>query len=92
MRSIRDFYEFDSSTIVLCLNIFWWAKFRKTKGGIKLHTLYDVTTQIPVFIHITEASVHDVNAMDVIPYESSAYYVFGILRGSQIRFQGDEKR
>lgn len=69
-------YAFDSSTIDLCLNIFWWAKFRRTKGGIKLHTLYDVTTQIPVFIHITEASVHDVNAMDVIPYESNAYYVF----------------
>lgn len=69
-------YAFDSSTIDLCLNIFWWAKFRKKKGGIKLHTLFDVTIQIPVFVHITEASVHDVNAMDVIPYEANAYYVF----------------
>jgi transposase len=69
-------YAFDSSTIDLCLNVFWWAKFRKAKGGIKLHTLYDITTQIPAFIHITTASVNDMNAMDVIPYEREAYYVF----------------
>ncbi len=69
-------YAFDSSTIDLCLSVFWWAKFRKTKGGIKLHTLYDITTKIPVFIHITEATIHDVNAMDVIPYEIGAYYIF----------------
>lgn len=69
-------YAFDSSTIDLCLSVFWWAKFRKTKGGIKLHALYDITTKIPVFIHITEATVHDVNAMDFIPYEVGAYYIF----------------
>jgi hypothetical protein len=69
-------YAFDSSTIDLCLNVFWWAKFRKAKGGIKLHTLYDISTRIPTFIHITAATVNDVNAMDVIPYESDAYYIF----------------
>lgn len=69
-------YAFDSSTIDLCLNVFWWAKFRKAKGGIKLHTLFDITTQIPAFIHITAATVNDVNAMDHIPYESDAYYIF----------------
>lgn len=69
-------YAFDSSTIDLCLNVFWWAKFRHTKAGIKLHTLYDIETDIPAFIHITEAKIHDVNAMDVIPYEISAYYIF----------------
>jgi hypothetical protein len=69
-------YAFDSSTIDLCLNVFWWAKFRKAKGGIKLHTLYDITTQIPAFIHITAATVNDVNALDYIPYESGAYYIF----------------
>ena len=69
-------YAFDSSTIDLCLNVFWWAKFRKAKGGIKLYTLYDITTQIPAFIHITAATVNDVNAMDAISYESNAYYVF----------------
>lgn len=70
------FYAFDSTTIDLCLNLFWWASFRKAKGGIKVHTLYDVVTQIPAFIHITEAKVHDMNAMDEIPYEANAYYIF----------------
>jgi hypothetical protein len=70
------FYAFDSTTIDLCLNLFWWASFRKTKGGIKIHTLYDVVTQIPAFLHITEAKVHDMNAMDEIPYEPNAYYIF----------------
>lgn len=70
------FYAFDSTTIDLCLNLFWWANFRKTKGGIKVHTLFDVVTQIPTFIHITEAKVHDMNAMDEIPYEPNAYYIF----------------
>lgn len=69
-------YAFDSSTIDLCLSVFWWATFRKKKAGIKLHTLYDITTQIPAFIHITQATVHDVNAMDVIPYQQYAYYIF----------------
>lgn len=57
-------------------DIFWWAHFRKTKAGIRLHTLFDVNTQIPVFIHITEANIHDVNAMDIINYEPFAYYIF----------------
>lgn len=70
------FYAFDSTTIDLCLSIFWWANFRKTKGGIKVHTLYDVVTQIPTFLHITEAKIHDMNAMDEIPYEPNAYYIF----------------
>jgi hypothetical protein len=70
------FYAFDSTTIDLCMNLFWWANFRKTKGGIKIHTLYDVVTQIPTFFHITEAKVHDMNAMDEIPYEPNAYYIF----------------
>ena len=69
-------YAFDSSTIDLCLYVFWWAKFRTTKAGIKLQSLYDITTQIPTFIHITNATVNDMNAMDVIPYESEAYYIF----------------
>lgn len=69
-------YAFDSTTIDLCLTVFWWAKFRHTKAGIKMHTLFDVEMQIPTFIHITEAKVHDVNAMDIIPYETGAYYIF----------------
>lgn len=69
-------YAFDSTTIDLCLSVFWWAEFRKAKGGIKMHTLYDVKTQIPSFIYITTASVNDVNAMDQIPYEKGSYYIF----------------
>jgi hypothetical protein len=71
-----NIYAFDSSTIDLCLSVFWWAHFRKTKAGIKLHTLFDINTQIPVFIHITEANIHNVNAMDIINYERFAYYIF----------------
>lgn len=69
-------YAFYSTTIDLCLNVFWWASFRKTKGGIKIHTLYDITTQIPPFVHITDAKMHDVKAMDLIAYEIGAYYIF----------------
>jgi len=68
-------YALDSTTIDLCLSIFWWAKFRKHKGGIKLHTLYDVKTSIPSFLYITNAIVHDVNIMDIIPYEEGSFYV-----------------
>lgn len=70
-----NIYAFDSTTIDLCLSVFWWAKFRTTKGGIKLHTLYDVKTSIPTFIHISPASVHDVNALDLLYYEPGGYYI-----------------
>ena len=69
-------YAFDSTTIDLCLSVFEWAKFRTTKGGVKVHTMYDVETQVPAFVHITPAAVHDVKAMDVIPYEPSSFYIF----------------
>jgi len=68
-------YAFDSSTIDLCLSVFWWAEFRKTKGAIKLHTMLDVKTSIPSYIHITTASVHDVNILDQLKYESGGYYI-----------------
>lgn len=71
-----NIYAFDSTTIDLCLDVFWWTKFRRYKGGIKIHTLYDIETQIPTFFHVTNAKVNDVNAMDVIPYEIGSYYVF----------------
>jgi hypothetical protein len=70
-----NIYAFDSTTIDLCLNVFWWAKFRTTKGGIKLHTLYDVKTSIPSFIHVSTASLHDVNALDILYYEPRGYYI-----------------
>ena len=58
-------YAFDSTTIDLCLELFPWAKFRKTKGAIKLHTLLNLRGSIPEFIHITEGKVHDVNILDL---------------------------
>jgi hypothetical protein len=69
-------YAFDSTTIDLCLNVFWWAGFRKAKGAVKLHTQYDVRTSIPVLVDLTKAAVHDVNAMDKITYEPGSFYVF----------------
>jgi len=68
-------YALDSTTIDLCLSVFWWAEFRKHKGGIKLHTLYDVKTNIPSFLYITTAKVHDVNILDLIPLEVGSFYI-----------------
>ena len=65
-----------STRSILCMSLFEWAYFRKTKGGIKLHTLFDVVIQIPTCIHITEAKFHDMNAMDEIPCELNAFYIF----------------
>ena len=69
-------YAFDSTTIPLCLSIFWWARFRKKKGGVKAHVLYDLEAQVPAYFHISTASVHDSKAIKYIPYESGSYYVF----------------
>lgn len=68
-------YALDSTTIDLCLSVFWWAEFIKHKGGIKLHTLYDIKTSIPSFLYISKASVHDVNILDLIPYEAGSFYI-----------------
>ena len=69
-------YAFDATTIDLCLSVFKWANFRKKKAGIKLHTQFEISTQLPVFIYFTVANVHDVKAMDFIIYERGAYYIF----------------
>jgi hypothetical protein len=68
-------YALDSTTIDLCLSVFWWAEFRRTKAGIKLHTLYDVKTSIPTFLYISNARVHDVNILDLIQFEAGSFYV-----------------
>ena len=70
------FYAVDSTTIDLCMSLFGWAKFRSTKSGVKIHTQVDIVTEIPVFYRITNANVHDVNAMDWLTYEPLACYVF----------------
>lgn len=79
---VKDFfisnnvYAFDSSTISLCLSVYWWTKLHHGKGGVKLHELYDVKTDIPTFSVITDASVHDSQVMELIPYEKESFYIF----------------
>ena len=79
---VKDFflsnkvYAFDSTTISLCLSVFWWTRLHHGRGGVKMHTLYDVTTDIPSFVIITDASVHDSKVMGLIPYESDSFYIF----------------
>jgi len=68
-------FAIDTTTIDLCLSTFYWATFRSTKGGIKLHTQLDLKTAIPEFILFTNASVHDVNALDYISFEANSFYV-----------------
>jgi len=68
-------YALDSTTIDLCLSLFPWAKFRKRKGAVKLHTLLDLRGSIPTFIEITDGSVHDVNILDVLIPEPGSYYI-----------------
>jgi len=68
-------YAFDSSTIDLCLSLFPWARFRKAKGPVKLHTLLDLRGNIPTFISITEGRIHDVNVLDELIPEPGAFYV-----------------
>jgi hypothetical protein len=67
-------YALDASTIDLCLSIFPWARFRKSKGAVKLHTLLDLRGDIPTFIWITDGKVHDVNVLDhLVPEPGSIY-------------------
>lgn len=68
-------YALDSTTIDLCLSVFPWAAFRKTKAAIRLHTLLDLKGNIPTFIHISDGTLHDVNALDILTLEAGAYYV-----------------
>lgn len=72
---VGNVYAVDASTIDLCLEVFWWAKFKKHKGTIKLHTQLDLKTNIPSFIHITDGSVHDVNYLDVMEIEANSTYI-----------------
>lgn len=68
-------YALDSSTIDLCLSLFPWARFRKTKAAVKLHTLLDLRGDIPTFIWITDGKVHDVNVLDHLVPEPGSIYV-----------------
>jgi transposase len=71
----NSLYALDSTTIDLCLSLFPWAKFRKHKAAVKMHTLLDLHGNIPTFIRVTEGKVHDVNILDEILPEAGAFYV-----------------
>ena len=71
----KTVYALDSTTIDLCLSLFPWAKFRRKKGAVKLHTLIDLRGNIPTFIHISPGKLHDVNILDQLPIEVGAFYV-----------------
>ena len=68
-------YAFDSTTVDLCLELFPWAQFRKTKSAIKIHTLLDLHGNIPVFISITKGKIHDVTILDILTLEAGSYYI-----------------
>ena len=68
-------YALDATTIDLCLSMFPWANFRQNKGAIKLHTLLDLRCSIPTFIHISDGKLHEVNTLDIVPYETGSFYV-----------------
>src|SRR5437016_9019659 len=71
----QSLYALDSTAIDLCLSLFPWAKFRKHKGAVKMHTLLDLHGNIPTFIGITDGKVHDVNILDEIFPDAGAFYV-----------------
>ncbi|HEY5368880.1 MAG TPA: IS4 family transposase [Hanamia sp.] len=71
----ENVFAIDATTIDLCLSTFFWATFRTTKAGIKLHTQIDLKTAIPEFILFSNASVHDVNALDFISFEANSFYI-----------------
>ncbi|HEY0847949.1 MAG TPA: IS4 family transposase [Noviherbaspirillum sp.] len=68
-------YALDATTIDLCLSLFEWAPFRKTKAAVKMHTLLDLRGAIPAFIHISNGKMHEVNVLDFLPIEAGAFYV-----------------
>ena len=68
-------YAIDSTVIDLCLSIFWWAPFRKNKGAVKLHTQFDIKTEIPSFVHLSDGLHHDINFLDQVPLEKKAFYI-----------------
>lgn len=68
-------YAIDSTTIDLCLSVFWWAPFRKTKAAVKVHTQYDIKAQVPTFVLISDGLLHDVNILDCIEFEPGAFYI-----------------
>lgn len=71
----QNVFAIDSTVIDLCLSVYSWARFRKTKAAVKLHVQLDLKNSIPCFIHISEGRVHDVNMLDLIDFEPEGFYV-----------------
>ena len=70
----NNVFAIDATTIDLCLSLMPWAKFRQTKGAIKLHTMLDLKTAIPHLVHITTGKVHELTALDVMTFEPDSFY------------------
>lgn len=68
-------YAIDASVIDLCLNVFWWSKFRKHKAAVKSHSILDAKTNITTFINMTSNAIHEVKTLDLFPIEAGSYYV-----------------
>ena len=71
----NDVYALDSTTIDLCLSVFKWAKFRKHKGAVKMHTLLNLRGQLPEFIYVSDGKMHDVNILDILPVQPGSFYL-----------------
>ncbi len=71
-----EIYALDSTTIDLCLKLFPWARFRRRKAAVKLHTLMDLRVQIPVFIAVSDGKFHEVNTLDTLHLQPGSYVVF----------------
>jgi len=71
----RAAYALDATTIDLCLSVFPWARFRSTKGGVKINTLLDLRGNIPAFVHICPANTHEVKVLDLLVFEAGAFYI-----------------
>jgi len=86
-------YALDATTIDLCLDVFWWAKFRSTKAAIKLHTLLDLKTAIPEYIFITDGTVHEVNTLDYFSLPAGSYLVMdkGYIDFARLRRFSEER-
>ena len=72
----ENIYAFDSTTISLCLQTFWWSRLHHDKGAVKLQGLYDVKADVPSFFEITNGDLHDSKVMHMIPYEQDSLYIF----------------
>lgn len=77
LEAFEDYgiYAIDTTTVDLCIEVFWWAKFRKHKAAIRLHTLLDIKSEIPCYINITDGKTHELNFLDLLEFEPKGIYI-----------------